>query len=211
MSGMFYPGKLLPSETLGGCIDVFKNAWPNPQETIQMIEEECVNTDSNMRWYKSHTLNNSKNYRTNYDLSITGFAEEGNEVAQAIHNQMYVLLLAATQQYKEKHGIGRDLWHEHYNVLRYQGGQEYKSHYDGDTDTGRSVSAIVYLNNNFTGGEVEFVNFNVTIKPEPGMFLLFPSNYAYRHIAHPVSEGTKYAIVTWLTDRNMNHQSTHHH
>jgi predicted 2-oxoglutarate/Fe(II)-dependent dioxygenase YbiX len=88
-------------------------------------------------------------------------------------------------------------------MLRYKGGQQYKAHADGTTADGRSVSAIVYLNNDYEGGEVEFVNFGVKIKPEPGMLLLFPSNYPYTHIAHPVISGTKYAIVTWMKDRNI--------
>ena len=36
---------------------------------------------------------------------------------------------------------------------------------------------------------------------QTGMLLLFPSNYPYAHIAHHVTSGTKYAIVTWLHDR----------
>jgi predicted 2-oxoglutarate/Fe(II)-dependent dioxygenase YbiX len=86
-------------------------------------------------------------------------------------------------------------------MLKYSTGQEYHAHYDGGTGSGRSLSAIVYLNDDYEGGHVEFVNYGVKIKPKPGMLLLFPSSYAYRHIAHPVTSGTKYAIVTWLHDR----------
>jgi predicted 2-oxoglutarate/Fe(II)-dependent dioxygenase YbiX len=67
---------------------------------------------------------------------------------------------------------------------------------------GRAISALVYLNNDYTGGEIEFPNHNVKIKPLPGMMNLFPSNFAYLHQAHPVIEGTKYALVTWIRDRN---------
>jgi predicted 2-oxoglutarate/Fe(II)-dependent dioxygenase YbiX len=59
----------------------------------------------------------------------------------------------------------------------------------------------VYLNDDYEGGEVEFVNFGIKIKPQPGMLLLFPSTYPYAHIAHPVTSGVKYAIVTWIHDR----------
>jgi predicted 2-oxoglutarate/Fe(II)-dependent dioxygenase YbiX len=114
---------------------------------------------------------------------------------------MYLLLLAATEPYKQRYGIEENFWHENYNMLRYRGGQEYKAHYDGATFDGRSVSAIVYLNDDYSGGEVEFTNFQVKIKPQKGMLLLFPSNYAYTHIAHPVTSGTKYALVTWIHDR----------
>ena len=44
-------------------------------------------------------------------------------------------------------------------------------------------------------------NFSIKIKPSPGMLAIFPANYAYSHIAHPVKTGTKYAIVTWLHDQ----------
>jgi predicted 2-oxoglutarate/Fe(II)-dependent dioxygenase YbiX len=93
------------------------------------------------------------------------------------------------------------LWHEDYSALKYSEGEEYRAHYDGHTATGRSISALVYLNSNFDGGELEFVNFGIKIKPQPGMLILFPSNFAYQHIAHPIVSGTKYSLVTWIKDR----------
>jgi hypothetical protein len=205
MTGILFPGKLFPDATVAGCIDIFENAWPSPDLTIEMMEQTCADPESGVSWHKATTIGEGINQdrRTNYHLGITDNAERGNPVAQNVHNQMYMLLLAALGPYKEKYGLGHDLWHEPYNMLRYRGGQEYKAHFDGGTDTGRCVSAIVYLNNDYEGGHVEFTNFGVKIKPEPGMLLLFPSNYAYTHIAHPVTSGTKYAIVTWTHDRPM--------
>jgi predicted 2-oxoglutarate/Fe(II)-dependent dioxygenase YbiX len=184
-------------------IDIFENAWPNPQETIEMLEKECSIPDSGLSWHRAQTIGQGINQsaRTNYDIAISYAAQEtDNKVAQNIHNQFYIMLLAATIPYAKKHHID-ELHHENYNMLRYRTGQEYKPHSDGDTGSGRAVSAICYLNNDYEGGYVEFTNFGVKIKPEPGMLLLFPSNYAYEHIAHPVVSGTKYALVTWLHDR----------
>jgi predicted 2-oxoglutarate/Fe(II)-dependent dioxygenase YbiX len=205
MSGIFYPGRLLPDATVAGCIDIFENAWPNPEETIEAMEMECANPESGVSWEKATTMGDGayQKIRTNYHLGISSSADKGSAIAQNIHNQMYMLLLAALEPYKEKYGIHENLWHEPYNMLRYRGGQEYKAHYDGGTESGRCVSAIVYLNNDYEGGHVEFTNFGVKIKPEPGMLLLFPSSYPYTHIAHPVTSGTKYAIVTWTHDRPM--------
>lgn len=200
-----FPGELYPDTTVAGCIDIFENVWPEPAETISLIENECLAPDSGIKWERATTIGHGihQNIRTNHHLGITRLAYDyNNSVAQNIHNQMYLLLLASTIPYAKKHGID-ELVHEPYSMLRYRGGQEYSAHFDGHTDTGRSVSAICYLNNDYTGGEIEFVNFNLKIKPEPGMLILFPSNYAYRHIAHPVVNGTKYAIVTWIKDRSV--------
>jgi predicted 2-oxoglutarate/Fe(II)-dependent dioxygenase YbiX len=202
INGLF-PGELQPSTTVAGCVDIFENAWPNPKETIDAIEEQCGLKDSGLSWSRATTLGQgvNQNIRTNYHLGITESAlQSNNPIAQNVHNQMYILLAASTTPYAVKHDI-EELYHESYNMLRYQGGQEYKAHADGTTKDGRSVSAIIYLNNDYEGGEVEFVNYGIKIKPEPGMLLLFPSNYAYRHIAHPVKSGTKYALVTWIRDR----------
>lgn len=201
----FFTGDLQPSTTVAGCIEIFENAWPNPQETIAMIEQRTSDGTRDTRWEKATTFGGGQfqNIRTNKHLDITHYAKlYDDSVFQNIHNQFYTLLLATTIGYSKRNKIDEDLWHEDYNLLKYADNQAYGCHYDGMTSTGRAVSAICYLNNDYEGGELEFPHFNLTIKPEPGMLLLFPSNFAYAHIAHPIKSGTKYAIVTWLRDRN---------
>jgi hypothetical protein len=203
INGLF-AGELHPDTTVAGCIDIYENVWPDLKNTISALEQECSHPDSGVSWQRAQTLGSgyNQNIRTNYNLNVTNLAQiTGNQVAANIHNQFYTMLLASVGPYAKKYGLEENFYHEDYSVLRYRGGQEYHAHYDGGTDIGRSISAICYLNNDYIGGEIEFVNFGVKIKPEPGMLVLFPSNYAYRHIAHPVTDGTKYAIVTWIKDR----------
>ena len=191
-----------PDAVVGGCINIYENIWKNHKETIEEVENECNNFSSGLNWRRATVNEGEVNIgRTNYDLGITYHAKtDNNLIAQKIHNQYHFLLTSTIIPYASKQGID-NLYHEYYVMLRYQGGQEYKAHFDGETGSGRAISSILYLNNDYEGGEIEFVNFGIKIKPEPGMFLLFPSNYAYRHIAHPVTDGTKYAIVSWTHDR----------
>jgi len=201
----FFTGDLQPSTTVAGCIEIFENAWPNPQETVAMVEQRTSDGTRDTRWEKATTFGGGQfqNIRTNKHLDITHYAKlYDDSVFQNIHNQFYTLLLATTLGYSKRNKIDEDLWHEDYNLLKYSDNQSYGCHYDGMTSTGRVVSAICYLNNDYEGGELEFPHFNLTIKPQPGMLLLFPSNFAYAHVAHPIKSGTKYAIVTWLRDRN---------
>ncbi len=202
INGLFI-GELTPNATVGGCINIYENAFPNPYETIFAIEQECINPDSVVKFTKAETfvLGINQNFRTNYSLDISHAAKSNNKVCQDISNQVYTVLLATTAPYISKMKIQELSYHEHYQMLKYPVSAEYKEHYDGSTATGRSISAIAYLNDDYEGGEIEFSNFKVKIKPESGMLILFPSNYAYTHIAHPVTSGTKYAIVTWIHDR----------
>jgi predicted 2-oxoglutarate/Fe(II)-dependent dioxygenase YbiX len=200
----FFPGELFPDVTIAGCIDIFENAWPNPEATINMVESEIQKTDSGAYWQQAETMGSGafQNIRTNKLMLVSHLAHVSNNPAlQNVHNQFYMLLLAATATYAKKYQINEGFWHEEYNLLKYDSGEEYKGHYDGGTGTGRSISALVYLNDNYEGGDLEFVHFGIKIKPQKGMLVLFPSNFAYTHIAHPVTSGAKYALVTWIRDR----------
>lgn len=199
----FFPGELYPSTVVAGCVNIYENVWPNPRETIEQIERECANPETPVAWFKAETIGDGvfQDARTNLNMCITHLAlQQQNKLMQNLHNQFNMLLLAATSTYVNQYNIYESLQHEPYNILKYSGGQHYKSHYDGGSQVGRCISAIVYLNNDYDGGELEFPNFKVKIKPEPGMLILFPSNFAYSHVAHPVTNGTKYALVTWIRD-----------
>jgi predicted 2-oxoglutarate/Fe(II)-dependent dioxygenase YbiX len=169
-----------------------------------MIEKEVALPDSDIYWQKAETIGSGafQNARSNKLMAVSYFASlADNAVMQNVHNQFNMLLLAATNVYAKKYNIHETFYHETYSLLKYSHGQEYTEHYDGATGIGRCISCIAYLNSDYEGGEIEFVNFGVKIKPQAGMLIIFPSNFAYRHIAHPVTSGIKYNLVTWVKDR----------
>lgn len=196
------PFEIEPTEVAGGCIAIYQNAWENPQETIDILENVTSDENSNVKFERAVTTASELNFlRTNYNLGLTE-AGTTNEELRKLNNRFFDLTYSATSNYVKKFGDNfQFFYNEGFNVLKYQTGQEYKAHFDGLTPSGRSISPILYLNDDYEGGEIEFVNFGISIKPKAGMLVIFPANYAYQHIAHPVTSGTKYAIVTWLHDR----------
>ena len=99
---------------------------------------------------------------------------------------------------------GLDTYREELSVLRYADKQKYDWHTDAPTEPSkiggfdasrRLISCVLYLNDDFVGGETEMLGRKY--KPEKGKVLIFPSNWNYPHRARPVTEGTKYAVVTW--------------
>lgn len=204
INGLF-PGVLNPSTTVAGCVDIFENIWPDPSQTIKMAEELNADTGSEVSWQKAPTFGDGpfQNVRTNKVIPITHLAHVTDDPRlQNIHNQFRMILMAAIPSYIQRCGIREDLIHEDYQLLKYSKNEEYKQHYDGGTASGRAVSAIIYLNDDYQGGELDFPHHGIKIRPQKGMLVLFPSNFAYSHVSHPISEGIKYAIVTWLRDRS---------
>ena len=63
----------------------------------------------------------------------------------------------------------------------------------------RDLSLILFLNDDYEGGDLVFLDQNIKIKPEPGLLVTFPSTYNYPHKVEPVTKGTRYAMVWWAT------------
>lgn len=192
---------IAPTNIYAGCIYEYENIWMDTKEVISGIEKELSNPDNLFGFEKATTINNSTNERTNAHMGITKAAQQ-NEFFRELNNRFYMTLIPTVEHYRQTFLDDCQINYnsEPYNLLKYKSGTEYKAHYDGATITRRAVSPILYLNDDYTGGELEFTNFNLKIKPKAGSLYIFPSSFPYRHIAHPVETGTKYAIVTWLHD-----------
>ena len=85
-----------------------------------------------------------------------------------------------------------------YELLRYGEGCFYTEHTDSFKARPRAVSCSFILNDDFEGGEFAFFNKELKYKLEKGDALLFPSNFMYPHEVLPVTNGTRYSIITWF-------------
>ena len=104
--------------------------------------------------------------------------------------------------------------YEPVQFLGYPVGGHYKGHNDGESfnyETGqwerlmdRDVSFLFYLNDQYGGGELEFYDLGLTIKPKKGMMIAFPSYKDFAHKVHPVTWGHRYTLVSWVeTQKNL--------
>jgi hypothetical protein len=93
-------------------------------------------------------------------------------------------------------------YYEVFNYVKYEGtGKHFAVHADHGPAYVTTVSAVAYLNDDYVGGELIFPRFGLTIKPEVGDLVVFPSTFIYEHSSEPIIDGTKYSIVV-MTDYN---------
>ena len=104
--------------------------------------------------------------------------------------------------------------YEPVQFLGYPVGGHYKGHNDGESFNmetrqwescmPRDVSFLFYLNDQYGGGELEFYDLGLTIKPKKGMMIAFPSYKEFAHKVHPVTWGYRYSLVSWVgTQKNL--------
>ena len=85
----------------------------------------------------------------------------------------------------------------HTVLLRYEDNNMFHYHIDDHPKYPRVLSVSVFLNDDFEGGELQFKEFDLKIKPEAGDIIVFCSGFPYMHQVAPVATGIRYAVVKW--------------
>ena len=95
-------------------------------------------------------------------------------------------------------------------VLRYRPGQEYRPHFDAiaNDDNQRVMTFLVYLNDDYEGGETEFLSTGLKVRGRKGDGLLFRNaelsgapDPNSQHAGLPVTAGEKYLASRWIRER----------
>ena len=104
-------------------------------------------------------------------------------------------------------------WFEEPQILKYKAGGFYASHADAETYDNkldawvkvldRDWSLLLYLSDDYEGGEIKFNKFNYQVKPKAGTLIYFPADGRYMHTALPVTSGLRYAMVSWMSQEGI--------
>jgi len=98
-------------------------------------------------------------------------------------------------------------WGEPLQVLRYGPEQEYRPHFDAiaGMENPRVLTALVWLNDDYSGGETRFEELGLSERGRPGDLLVFANtrddgspDMRTRHSGAPVSSGVKYLGSRWI-------------
>ncbi|MGJ4729257.1 prolyl hydroxylase family protein [Luteimonas sp. SDU101] len=101
---------------------------------------------------------------------------------------------------------------EDVQCVKYGEGDRFSPHFDAPAVSGqrpspREWTMLVYLNDDFEGGETFFPLLDLSVRPETGAMLVFRNksgdgsvNGCSLHAGSPVSRGIKYACNIWCAD-----------
>lgn len=108
--------------------------------------------------------------------------------------------------------LGAPEWFEAPQLLLYGPGGKYVAHADAedfDKQQGqffriidRDFSMLLYLNDDYEGGDLYFKHLQFQYKPRAGDLLTFPSNHIFTHESRPIIRGSKFALVSWGAFKN---------
>jgi hypothetical protein len=177
------------------------------QKHIETLESN-LNGQTPYYWRGAHVTTSKEvdleaRNAKDFKFSSTGLGPRNkeNEKLYDMHEEVFQAVRTCVDDYGAYWGVGMKSY-EAFNFVKYEGaGTHFKVHADHGPTYVCTVSVVVYLNDDYEGGEIVFPRFNLTHKPQAGDIIVFPSTYVYEHSSEDIVSGTKYAVVI-MTDYN---------
>jgi len=192
-------------------LNIYKNAIN--KEDISWIIDTLENNLSNgaeYSWKEAQVTNSNQPIKAARDCSDFKFSDrtlgsknDSNKDLFDVYDKTYNIVKKCVDDYASYWGIGV-VYYEAFNFVKYEGeGQEFKIHADHGPHYNTTVSIVVYLNDDYKGGELYFPRLDkLTYAPKAGDIAIFPSNYIYEHASLPMKSGIKYCVVI-MSDINL--------
>jgi hypothetical protein len=208
-----YIGNNILAINAGYGIFIYRNAIKKDEckNIIDSLEKEISSNIPNIKW-SGAMINDEKDNNEVRNCLDFKFKKENlgagipfNQALYDIHDSVEKSLDECLRHYES-------LWHlkmhykEAFNFVKYLPGKYFKIHADHGPYYACTVSAVVYLNDDYEGGELNFIRQELTIKPEAGDIILCPSNFVYEHASLEIKSGVKHCVVIMTDYNDLHHQ-----
>jgi hypothetical protein len=203
-------GNGITAENLGLGLHVYHNTFSlNDANRYISTLESNLGQNGPYKWSEAQVTNSTtpiKKARDAVDFKYKqenlGPRNENNSELIDLHEEIYQKLKYCIDDYARYWGINV-VYYEAFNFVKYEGaGTHFNIHADHGPAYNCTVSAVIYINDDYEGGDLKFPRLdNLVYKPKVGDIAVFPSNYIYEHASLPIDSGTKYCVVV-MTDIN---------
>jgi Rps23 Pro-64 3,4-dihydroxylase Tpa1-like proline 4-hydroxylase len=172
----------------------YESALENPHELIYAIEflDDSLSHDSLISsWHTWSASNNSYVFGKRKTTDEEKF-DSASESIRLIYSLLKNTLSSYGEDYAKSLGISLGAQMP-ISISKYFTGASMGVHTDSSPNpTTEHISAVLYLNDDYSGGEISFPDQDVLIKPRAGSLIIFPSTPPFFHESKEITKGTKY-------------------
>jgi predicted 2-oxoglutarate/Fe(II)-dependent dioxygenase YbiX len=105
--------------------------------------------------------------------------------------------------------LTQPLYSDTLQIVRWPEGFEQQPHADSENPGGvphpyawRAFASLIYLNDDFEGGQIYFPNQGLAPTIKPGMLVFFPGTLEFLHGVRMITRGDRYTVASfWSFDR----------
>lgn len=175
----------------------YENVIEDPRKIVELVESTDASlgdSDAITKWNDWTAPKGDSLYVFGKQKHTNKFnLDSSSDEVKWIYETISQVLLQCGKHYCDTLGI-EYVEPSPISISKYQKGAEMGIHVDwyGDPTVVPIMSAVLYLNDDCVGGELDFPELGVRIKPKAGSIVIFPSVAPYYHQSLVVESGTKY-------------------
>ena len=190
---------------INNSIVIYRNGIENPKKILNQIDTlsklniQYSWTDS-LIYHGDKTKEKVNSFRSSkqIDFHRSNESDQINDLSSLIFNAIDHSFSAALRDYTQRIGIAIKTYEQdRYSVLRYELGDFFSVHLDTSPMLSRIISGLMYLDDDYDGGILEFPKIGLELKPKEGDIIFFPSQVPFFHQSIPITRGMKHAVVAW--------------
>lgn len=159
----------------------YKNIFDNLDDILNYVKDTDVEWKD---WYASDS-------NLLYGKYIGGEIQLVENIYSSLKNTVFKCLYDYCLNTNKPLGFVPNFYKiQKYNTNAYMG--PHVDSIDKTAEKTPTISIVIYLNDDYEGGEIKFPNQDIFIKPEAGSMIIFPSYEPYVHDPQPTKSGDKY-------------------
>jgi len=127
---------------------------------------------------------------------------QGNEIFNEYFEELFEFYKDYNKQWPFLASIISTLEIGTFNIGKYIAGQHFQKIHTERASIGslhRLLAFMTYLNDVEDGGSTYFSHYDLDIKPQKGLTIIWPAEWTHAHKGNVVNSGSKYIITGWLT------------
>lgn len=190
----------------------YTGLFSNPKKFVEKIEELEIKNDNTFQLSK-WKMWKASDEDIEYGISKDGmFSNMQYQTVQDIETSMIVYKIKSISDlcfinYAHNTGSRELKLPNYFSIRKYNSLADMGKHVDSEDPTDKNhpvISGVLYLNDDYEGGEIYFPEQDIKIKPEAGSLVMFPSSRPYFHHPLPVTSGSKYMVPFFWYDLETN-------
>lgn len=161
--------------------------------------------NDNLEYAKRYAGNDYEQAPDFTELIYTTFSSEPEH--QRFNNHVAMIFDKVATTYRDSVPLQQNFFpkryaFEHIRIKKYENNNidQFQPHCDVDSvcSSVRFMNIFCYLNDVDEGGETEFLDFGIKIKPKKGRVVMFPPYWFFPHAGNKPLSGPKYLLATNL-------------
>lgn len=172
----------------------YKELIKNPKKLIDLIEDsEKSNCAYISKWFWVENIEDIEIFK----IAPHYFTQEKNiqpDLKFKSLNSITInkVIFDSIEKIKETY-IKNKYILKHISIYKNRMGSTMGEHID--SNRGEPITSILlFLNEDYEGGEINFPKMGLKFKPSPGSALVFPSDPEYSHFSSIITKGSKYTV-----------------